>query len=61
MVQSLVEEGPSASNINKTSTVDDFNQPTINLSEAGIKAPDGARAATRYEKLEADAHGWSYD
>mgnify|MGYP003651964361 FL=1 len=57
----LVEEGPSASNINKTSTVDDFNQPTINLSEVGIKAPDGARAATRYEKLEADAMGGVYD
>ena len=57
----LVEEGPSASNINKTSTVDDFNQPTINLSEVGIKAPDGARAATRYEKLEADAMGGVYN
>ena len=57
----LATEGPSASNINKTSPIDDFNQPTINLSEIGIKTPDGLAASKTYEKLEADAMGGSYN
>ena len=56
----LVKEGPSASNINKTPPIDDFNQPIINLSEVGIKAPDGLAASKTYEKLETDAMGGSY-
>ena len=56
----LAAESATSSNVGKASQIDDFNQPTINLSEAGIKAPDGARAATIYEKLEADAMGGVY-
>lgn len=56
----LAAESATSSNVGKASQIDDFNQPTINLSEAGIKAPDGARAATIYEKLEADAMGGIY-
>ena len=36
------------------------NQPIINLSEVGIKAPDGLAASKTYEKLETDAMGGSY-
>ena len=36
------------------------NQPIINLSEVGIKAPDGLVASKTYEKLETDAMGGSY-
>jgi len=36
------------------------NQPIVNLSEVGIKAPDGLAASKTYEKLETDAMGGSY-
>ena len=38
----------------------DPNRPIINLSEVGIKAPDGLAASKTYEKLETDAMGGSY-
>jgi len=46
-----------------TKTVDsgDPNRPIINLSEIGIKTPDGLAASKTYEKLEADAMGGSYN
>ena len=46
-----------------TKTIDsgDPNQPIINLSEIGIKTPDGLAASKTYEKLEADAMGGSYN
>mgnify|MGYP003628249784 FL=1 len=56
----LAAESATSSNVGKASQIDDFNQATINLSEVGIKAPDGAKAATIYEKLEADAMGGVY-
>ena len=56
----LATQSATSSNVGKASQIDDFNQATINLSEVGIKAPDGAKAATIYEKLEADAMGGVY-
>ena len=38
----------------------DPNRPIINLSEIGIKTPDGATASKTYEKLETDAMGGVY-
>ena len=38
----------------------DPNRPIINLSEIGIKTPDGATASKTYENLETDAMGGVY-
>ena len=56
----LATESATSSNVGKASQIDDFNQPIINLSEVGIKAPDGLAASKTYEKLETDAMGGSY-
>jgi len=53
----LVEEGPNASNINKTSPIDDFNQPKIDMNTVGLKSADGQKAFKTYSQKEAEIMG----
>ena len=53
----LVEEGSNASNINKTSPIDDFNQPKIDMNTVGLKSADGQKAFKTYSQKEADLMG----
>ena len=56
----IISAGIDAAKITKTADSGDPNRPIINLSEVGIKAPDGLAASKTYEKLETDAMGGSY-
>jgi hypothetical protein len=56
----IIKAGVDVAKGTKTVDSGDPNRPIINLSEIGIKTPDGFAASKTYEKLEADAMGGVY-
>ena len=53
-------EGPSASSVNKTPQIDDFNKPQINLNEIGLNTAAGKKGYTDYIGVETEAMGGTY-
>jgi hypothetical protein len=53
----LVEEGPSASSVNKTPQIDDFNKPQIDMNTVGLKSAGGQEAFKTYSQKEAELMG----
>ena len=50
-------EGPSASSVNKTPQIDDFNQPQIDMNTVGLKSAGGQEAFKTYSQKEAELMG----
>ena len=57
----LVTEGANIKTIPQVDEITDINRPIINLSEIGVKTPDGLAASKTYENLETDAMGGVYN